>query len=81
MIKKILIINSHPDKDSYNFALSDKYIKGAEESGAKVKSIDLYSLEFKAFFRGIEHGTVVEPDIENSQALLKWADHIVFFFP
>jgi len=79
--KKILIINSHPDKKSFNYALSESYTKGAIRSGSKIKTIDLYKLDFKPFFKGIEHENIIEDDIKESQLLLKWADHIVFFYP
>ncbi len=32
MPKNILIINGHPDEESYNFALAKAYKKGAEKS-------------------------------------------------
>lgn len=32
MPKKILLINGHPDKESFNFALADAYIKGVKQS-------------------------------------------------
>ncbi len=81
MRKKILIINSHPDAKSFNYALSERYILGAKTSGADIKIIDLYKLDFKPFFRGIEHENIIEEDIKNAQLLLKWANHIVFFYP
>ena len=33
----ILIINGHPDKESFNWALTQAYREGAEKSGAKSK--------------------------------------------
>ncbi len=81
MQKKIVIINSHPDEKSFNYALSESYIIGARSSGAEIKVIDLYKLKFEPFFRGIEHENIIEDDIKESQLLLKWADHIVFFYP
>jgi putative NADPH-quinone reductase len=79
--KKILIINSHPDDNSFNYALSERYAIGAKKSGADIKIINLYKLDFKPFFRGIEHENIIEEDIKESQRYLKWADHIVFFYP
>ena len=45
-MKKILIINGHPDKESFNFALAAAYKKGAIASGAEVKEINVYDLNF-----------------------------------
>ena len=81
MQNKILIINSHPDDKSYNYALSERYVVGAKKSGAEVKIINLYKLDFKPFFRGLEHENTIEDNIKESQILLKWANHIVFFYP
>jgi NAD(P)H dehydrogenase (quinone) len=36
-MKKILIINGHPDKESFNFALAEAYKKGAIASGAEMR--------------------------------------------
>lgn len=79
MRMKILIINGHPRKDSLNFALADAYKKGAENSGAVVKTIDIIDLKF------IEFGTIFrdfEPveDIKMAQELILWADHIVWVY-
>jgi len=35
-MKKILIINGHPDKESFNFGLSEAYKKGAEKSNGEI---------------------------------------------
>jgi len=78
---KILIINSHPDDKSFNYALSERYTSAAKTSGAEIKVIDLYKLDFTPFFKGIEHENIIEEDIKNAQLLLKWANHIVFFYP
>jgi len=79
--KKILIINSHPDKDSFNYALSAKYANSALLNGALVEVLDLYKLKFKHFFKGIDLSNDIEPDIIKAQSLIRWADHIVFVFP
>lgn len=45
-MKKILIINGHPDKESYGNALAEAYAKGAIESGAELKVIRVADLKF-----------------------------------
>jgi hypothetical protein len=37
-MKKILIINGHPNPSSFNFALADIYKKGAIQSKAQVEN-------------------------------------------
>lgn len=45
-MKKILIINGHPNPDSFNFAIADEYQKGAAASGAVIETITIASLNF-----------------------------------
>ncbi len=35
--KKILVINGHPDEDSFNFGIAKAYKHGAEKLGAEIK--------------------------------------------
>jgi NAD(P)H dehydrogenase (quinone) len=80
--KKILIINGHPDKESYNYALSDAYKRGAEKSGAHVEEIRIRSLQFNPNLQfGYRKRTELEPDLIDAQEKLKWADHIVWVYP
>lgn len=44
-MKNILIINGHPDKESFCFALAESYKKGAEKSGVTCKVITLIDLK------------------------------------
>lgn len=45
-MKKIAIINGHPNKNSFNFGMAEAYRKGAEQSGAEVREIVIAELEF-----------------------------------
>ncbi|GLR17235.1 NAD(P)H-dependent oxidoreductase [Portibacter lacus] len=82
MSKNILIVNGHPDKESYNFALAEAYKNGASSTDAVVKEIVIRDLEFNpnlAF--GYRKRTELEPDLLEAQEKLKWADHIVWIYP
>ncbi len=79
---KLVIVVGHPDKESYNFALADAYMKGAEASGASVEKIILRDLSFNPNLEfGYRKRTELEPDLIRSQEILKWADHIVWIYP
>jgi NAD(P)H dehydrogenase (quinone) len=81
-MKKVLIINGHPDKESYNFALAEAYKTGVERSNAEVKQINIRDLDFNPNLQfGYRKRTELEPDLLKSQEMLKWADHIVWVFP
>ena len=81
-MKKILIINGHPDKESFSFAISEAYIKGAKASGAKVKEINIRDLQFSPNLQfGYRKRTELEPDLLASQEKIKWAEHLVWVYP
>lgn len=82
MSKKILVISGHPDSESFNAALSEQYILGAQEVGAEVKQINIRDLQFNpnlAF--GYRKRTELEPDLLEAIEMIKWADHLVWVFP
>lgn len=81
-MKKILIIDGHPNKESLNFALGEAYMKGAKQSKAEVKKVRLADLRFNP---NLEHGyqkrMELEPDLLDVFELIKWADHLVWIYP
>ncbi|MEM6806781.1 MAG: NAD(P)H-dependent oxidoreductase [Bacteroidota bacterium] len=81
-MKKILIINGHPDRESYNFALAQAYQKGVEKSGAEHKTLNISELTFNPNLQfGYRKRTELEPDLLKAQEDLSWADHIVWIYP
>jgi len=78
----ILIINGHPDTESYNHALASSYKKGAIDSGAEIKEIVITDLQFDPNLKyGYRKRTELEPDLLKAQESIKWADHIVWIYP
>lgn len=80
MHKKILIINAHPKKDSFNFALANNYRLGAESSGAEVQVLNIVDIEFNRFKIAFDNEQTDEA-IKKVQQLIHWADHTVWVFP
>ncbi len=81
-MKKILIINGHPDKESLGHELAKRYQKGAEDSGAEVKFVNLIDLDFAPVLKhGYHKRTELEPDLLQIQQDIKEADHLVFVYP
>ncbi len=81
-MKNILIINGHPDKESFNFALAKAYITGVQSSGAPFKTININALDFNPNLQyGYRKRTELEPDLLMAQEKLRWADHIVWIYP
>lgn len=81
-MKQVLVINGHPDKKSYNYALSKSYLKGAENTGAILNQINIAELDFNPNLSfGYRKRTELEPDLLMAIEKIKKADHIVWIFP
>lgn len=81
-MKKILIINGHPNPDSFNFGITESYKKGAQTSGAIIESITVASLNFNPNLKfGYQKRTDLEPDLVESWEKIKRADHLVWVHP
>lgn len=81
-MKNVLIINGHPDKESYCFALSESYKKGVSKSNTACEIINLIDLDFNPILEyGYRKRTELEPDLIDSWKKIKKADHLVFVFP
>ncbi|WP_415375968.1 NAD(P)H-dependent oxidoreductase [Patiriisocius sp. Uisw_017] len=81
-MKQVLIINGHPDKQSYNYALSEAYLKGASKTDAILTQINIADLDFNPNLKfGYRKRTELEPDLLEAIEKIKKADHIVWVFP
>ncbi|NBU98926.1 MAG: flavodoxin family protein [Spirochaetia bacterium] len=81
-MKKILVINGHPNKESYNNALKESYIKGARSSGFDVEDIQIGDLKFEPnLFFGYTKRIDLEPDLEEAWQKILRAEHIVWIHP
>ena len=79
---RIVILNGHPDDQSFCFALHDAYKRGAVASGAEVRELVLRDLQFELnLAQGYRHRTELEPDLLHAQAQIRWANHIVVVHP
>lgn len=81
-MKKILIINGHPNKDSFNFGIAKAYQDGALQSGAEVKEIVIADLNFNPNLQfGYQKRMELEPDLVKAWEKIQWADHLVWIHP
>jgi len=80
--QKIVIINGHPDAESFVFALHAAYRKGAERSGADVRELVIRDLRFTPNLQfGYRQRTELEPDLLRAVDDIRWADHLVVLHP
>lgn len=81
-MKKILVVNGHPDKQSLDFALSEAYITRAKKAGGEVKVINIADLRFNPNLQyGYRKRMDLEPDLVSALEDIRWADHLVWVFP
>ncbi len=80
--KRVLVINGHPDRESFNYGLADAYLRGLATKSIQVDQINIADLQFNpnlAF--GYRKISVLEPDLLNAIEKIKGADHLVWIFP
>jgi NAD(P)H dehydrogenase (quinone) len=81
-MKKILIINGHPNRASFNFGVASSYFEGAIQSGAEVDTITISELHFDPNLQfGYQKRTGLEPDLLAAWEKIKKADHLVWIHP
>ncbi|OMQ11554.1 NAD(P)H-dependent oxidoreductase [[Flexibacter] sp. ATCC 35103] len=81
-MKKIVIINGHPNPSSFNFAIAQSYLNGAIESKALVETITIAELQFNPNLKfGYTKRIELEPDLLESWEKIKRADHLVWIHP
>ena len=84
MGKRILIIQGHPDGSQQHLchALEDAYAQGAMAAGHELKRINVSRLDFPLLRSQHEWEKGALPDsLIEAQEDIKWAEHILFFFP
>lgn len=81
-MKKVLLINAHPDKKSFCNELALAYKRGAELSNAECTLVNLADLNFDPILKfGYRERTELEPDLKNMQTEISKAEHLVFVYP
>ncbi len=82
MKKKILIIDAHPNQNSFCSALAESYAKGAQSSDFEVQKLSLRNLKFEMNLRdGYRKIQELEPDLIEAQNKIKWCEHLVIVYP
>ncbi len=81
-MKKVLIINGHPNAESFCNALTEAYKKGSWDVGNEVELLNVRELNFNLnLSNGYSRKTELEPDLIEVQQKIKWANHIVIVHP
>ncbi|AZB10632.1 flavodoxin family protein [Chryseobacterium sp. G0162] len=81
-MKKITIINGHPNKESFNFGVAEAYKNGAIEAGAEIREIIIANLNFNPNLQfGYQKRIELEPDLLKAWESIQWADHLIWIHP
>ncbi len=81
-MKKVLIIDGHPDAGSFCKSLAASYKKGSLLAGHEAELICLRELNFNPNLAGgYSRRTELESDLAEAQQKIKWANHIVIIHP
>lgn len=81
-MKKIVVINGHPNKDTFNSAIANAYIQSAKDSGAEVRYIAIGELDFNPNLQfGYRQRMELEPDLLKALADIHWSEHQLWIHP
>lgn len=81
-VKKILVINGHPDASSFCGSIANRYAESARSAGHTAQVLHLGDMQFelslKCAYKQIQP---LEPDLVHAWGLIKASQHLVFVFP
>lgn len=84
MSRKILLLQGHSDASATHFGHSpaDAYERAARETGHDVRVIRIAALDFPLLrSKAAWDAEAVPPMLQSAQDAIRWAEHIVLFFP
>jgi putative NADPH-quinone reductase len=80
--RRILVIVGNPARNSYDDALADAYVAGAQGVGAQTRLLRLRELTFDPILHeGYRRIQDLEPGLRWAQADLLWSQHLVLVYP
>ncbi|MBV8326616.1 NAD(P)H-dependent oxidoreductase [Chryseobacterium sp.] len=81
-MKKITVINGHPDKESFNTAIAQSYIQSAKNAGAEIRYTAIGELDFNPNLQfGYRKSMELEPDLVKALEDIHWSEHQVWIHP
>jgi NAD(P)H dehydrogenase (quinone) len=81
-MKKVLIIDGHPNPNSFCNALADAYHQGSLAGGHLTELLHVRDMQFNiSLSHGYSHISELALDVKTAQEKIKWADHIVIIHP
>lgn len=82
MAKRILVLDGHPDQESFCAAMAAQYVDGAKEAGYTVEILAVRNLVFDPVLHyGYRKVMDLEPDLLITQEAIKQCEHLVIITP
>lgn len=79
---KIYVLLGHPDKESFNGQLFDRYVATAKKRGHEVRGQQLGAMHFDpVLWKGYGEKQELEPDLKTAQEHILWCDKWVLIYP
>lgn len=79
---KILIINGHPDPESFSAAIFQTLLQNLDTNKHEIETLELGKMKFDPVLRyGYRQRMAEDAEITRSQDLIRWADHFIFVYP
>lgn len=81
-MKKILLLNGHPNPKSFCNSIAKTYFDEAKKSGLDIVLVNIYDLKFDpVMHEGYRSGQVFEDDLKMIQKKILWCEHFVLVTP
>ncbi|MEO2204730.1 NAD(P)H oxidoreductase [Paenibacillus pabuli] len=83
----VLVVVSHPRKDSLTFQAADRFVQGLTEAGHDFEILDLHEIGFNPVLQGMDEPDytqphqVFSPETTTEMERLKKYDAVAFVFP
>lgn len=79
---KILIINGHPDAESFSATMFQAILQNLDRNKHEIETLELGKMAFDPVLRyGYRQRMKEDAEILRSQELIRWADHFIFIYP
>ena len=82
---KVLVVYAHPNPDSFNHAVLERFVEGLQFKNHEVKILDLYAQGFDPLLSAADLASLqsgeTPADIKAQQDKVAWAEGLAFIFP
>ena len=82
---KVLVVYAHPNPESFNHVVLERFVEGLQSNNHEVEILDLYAQGFNPLLSAADLASFkageTPVDIQSQQAKVAWAEGMAFIFP